>query len=60
MVMNNSLRELTFNVAPTNELRKAALATGMKSLLEDGKDKIQAGITTLEEVARLTQSEENV
>ncbi len=57
MVMNNAIRQLTFESAPVSELRKAARATGMKNLLEDGKDKIQSGITTPEEIARLTQAD---
>ncbi len=56
--MNNELRELSFKKAPASELRKAAKASGMRSLLEDGKIKIFNGITTPAEVARITQSEE--
>ena len=33
MHMNNEIRELAFKRAPTNKIRKAALASGMKSLL---------------------------
>jgi len=55
--MNNELRELAFHRAPTNELRRAARASGMRSLLEDGKIKIMRGVTTPAEVARITQAE---
>jgi type IV pilus assembly protein PilB len=58
--LNNVIRQLAFDSAPVMELRKAALATGMKNLLEDGKMKIQAGKTTLEEVARHAQTEESI
>lgn len=57
MVMNNEIRELTFNVAPSNVLRKAAKASGMKTLLDDGRLKIFEGMTTPEEVAQTTQEE---
>jgi type IV pilus assembly protein PilB len=57
MLMNNELRELAFKRAPSNILRKAARASGMKSLLDDGKIKILAGITTAEEISRVTQAE---
>jgi type IV pilus assembly protein PilB len=57
MVMNNEIRELTFNVAPSNILRKAAKAAGMKTLLMDGREKVFAGLTTPEEVAATTQEE---
>ena len=57
MQMNSRLRELSFAKAPAGELRKAARATGMRTLLEDGKIKIFNAVTTLEEVAKTTQAE---
>ncbi|MFA5864072.1 MAG: ATPase, T2SS/T4P/T4SS family [Phycisphaerae bacterium] len=57
MEMNNEVRELAFARAPTNKLRRAALASGMKPLLADGKVKILRGVTTPEELARITQTE---
>ena len=50
MLMSPKIRELTFNSAPTEEIRRAALAEGMKSLYWDGIEKVLRGITTLEEV----------
>jgi type IV pilus assembly protein PilB len=55
--MNNQLRELAFEKAPTSELRKAAAASGMRNLMEDAKIKIYKGITTVAEAARITQAE---
>jgi len=55
--MNNELRELAFNRAPTTHLRRAARAAGMRTLLEDGKIKIMRGVTTPAELARITQAE---
>ena len=55
--MNSELRELAFKRAPTTELRKAAQASGMRTLTDDGIVKIFKGITTAEEVARITQTE---
>jgi type IV pilus assembly protein PilB len=55
--MNNELRELAFNRAPTIQLRKAARAAGMRNLLEDGKIKILRGVTTPAEIARIAQAE---
>ncbi len=57
MLMNNELRELAFNREPLSKIRKAALASGMRNLLGDGRLKILAGKTTLAEVARITQVE---
>ena len=58
--MNTEIRELAFACAPTQELRKAAIASGMRPLVEDGIKKIFAGLTTPQEVARVAQSEEIV
>ncbi len=55
--LNNEIRELAFVKAPTVELRKAARASGMRALSEDGKIKVFKGITTPQEVAELSQTE---
>jgi len=57
MQMNSELRSLAFERAPTNKVRKAALAGGMKSLLADGRLKVLSGITTAEEVVKVAQVE---
>ncbi|MGB4598966.1 MAG: type II secretion system ATPase GspE [Trichlorobacter sp.] len=43
--------------ASTNEIKAYALSRGMRTLRDDGMDKVTAGITTLEEVLRVTQEE---
>lgn len=58
--MDNTLRELAFNRATLGELRRAARAGGMLSLLEDGRKKILNGVTTPEELVRITQVSELV
>lgn len=55
--MNNEIRELAFTRAPTNKLRQAAKASGMKPLVADGRIKILRGVTTPEEISRITQME---
>ncbi len=55
--MNNEIRELAFSKAPTTELRKAAKASGMRTLMQDGILKIFKGTTTPAEVVRITQTE---
>jgi type IV pilus assembly protein PilB len=57
MVMNNEIRTLAFERAPTNKIRKAALNGGMKSLLVDGRAKVLAGRTTCEEIVKVAQVE---
>ena len=55
MIMNSTIRDLAFKLAPVADLRKAALASGMRPLVLDGKIKILNGVTTPEEIARNTQ-----
>jgi type IV pilus assembly protein PilB len=57
MLMNGELRDLAFKRAPLNQIRAAALATGMRGLLGDGKLKILDGLTTTDEISRITQVE---
>jgi len=57
MRMSSHLRELTFAQAPSQELRKKARTTGMRSLLEDGITKALKGSTTLDEVLSTCHAE---
>ncbi|MCD6221504.1 type II/IV secretion system protein [bacterium] len=49
-IMNDELRELTLKRADAATLRKAARRAGMRTMYEDGIEKVKMGITTLEEV----------
>ncbi len=55
MIMNNELRELAFRRSPLSQIRAAAQASGMRNLLGDGRLKILDGMTTLDEVSKITQ-----
>ncbi len=55
MLMNNTIRELAFNLAPVSDLRKAALDAGMRPLVGDGRIKVLNGVTTADEIARVSQ-----
>jgi type II secretory ATPase GspE/PulE/Tfp pilus assembly ATPase PilB-like protein len=55
--MTTELRELAFAHATVAEMRKVAVRSGMRSLLQDGKVKILNGVTTMEEVARFAQAD---
>ena len=55
--LNAELRELAFSKAPTTELRKAAITSGMRPLMYDGKVKIFDGVTTPEEIVKISQTE---
>jgi general secretion pathway protein E len=55
MEMNEELRRLIMANADAGQLTAAARKHGMRNLREDGWEKIAAGITTAEEVMRVTQ-----
>ena len=50
MRMTNVIREMTFKREATQNIRRKAYDTGMRTLLQDGISKALKGITTLEEV----------
>jgi type IV pilus assembly protein PilB len=53
MEMDSNLRELLLAHAPAEEVRIMALRQGMRSLRRDALDKVAAGITSIEETARV-------
>ncbi|MDA1013116.1 MAG: GspE/PulE family protein [Planctomycetota bacterium] len=55
MVMNPTIREMAFRSEPTQNIRRQARLFGMKTIVEDAKDKALEGITTLAEVYRLSK-----
>lgn len=55
--MSSGIREMTFNRAATQEIRRQSRVLGMKTLLEDGVQKTLKGITTLEEVLSICHHE---
>lgn len=59
MLMSSKLRELTFNQAPTEHIRRAAIAEGMRTLYLDGIAKVLKGVTTIEEVFRVAKRSES-
>jgi type II secretion system protein E len=58
LVMAENLRPLIIERTSSNTLKQAAIANGMKTLRDDGWHKVMQGITTVEEVARVTQEDE--
>lgn len=60
LVMSESIRPLVLNRAPATTISAAARAQAMRTLREDGWRKVRLGQTTIEEVLRVTQTEEHV
>ncbi|HMK50359.1 MAG TPA: type II secretion system ATPase GspE [Thermodesulfovibrionales bacterium] len=55
LVVDDEIRKLILKSADSNQLRAAAKQNGMKTLLEDGAEKIRAGVSTLSEILRVIQ-----
>ncbi len=55
MLMNATLRDMTFRSEPSQNIRRQARLFGMKTLADDAKDKAMQGVTTLAEVHRLSK-----
>ena len=56
MIMNSEIRNLAFERAGISKLRDAAIRSGMRTLLGDGKLKILRGRTTPNEISKFAQS----
>ena len=54
MTMSERVKELTVEAAPEAEIATVAREEGMHSLREDGLDKVRAGVTSIQEVARVS------
>lgn len=55
MLMSSRIREMAFKGASTQDIRKTAIGLGMRTLYQDGLQKVINGITTLEEVFRVAK-----
>ena len=58
-IYNNSkeIRRLIGNKADSASIRQAAMAKGMVTLKDEGAEKVFHGVTTTEELMRITQQE---
>jgi type II secretory ATPase GspE/PulE/Tfp pilus assembly ATPase PilB-like protein len=52
--MDEDLSALAARKASHEELERAAMTGGMRTLWDDGIEKVVAGLTSLEELARVT------
>ncbi|MFP5460793.1 MAG: type II secretion system ATPase GspE [Gammaproteobacteria bacterium] len=55
LTVDDELRGLIHRGAPESELRASALANGMSSMREDGRRWVESGVTSLDEVIRVTR-----
>ena len=60
LVLNEDLRPLILARAASSTIAQRAVELGMRTLRDDGWNKVRAGTTTIEEVLRVTQIEEHL
>jgi type II secretion system protein E len=58
LLVSEVLRPLIMNRASATTIAQRAIEGGMRTLRTDGWNKVKAGVTTIEEVLRVTQAEE--
>lgn len=58
LLPNERTKELIVEKAPTSSIKNEAIKQGMRTLRQDGLAKVLRGVTTLEEVIRVSQDDE--
>lgn len=57
LLLTDEIRNMILSKADSTQIKAVALSNGMSSLREDGARRVIAGLTTTEEVLRVTQEE---
>jgi type IV pilus assembly protein PilB len=55
LLINDDIKEMITSKRSAGEIKKKAISQGMRTLFEDGLEKIKKGDTTIEEVLRVTE-----
>ncbi|MEO0131194.1 MAG: type II secretion system ATPase GspE [candidate division WOR-3 bacterium] len=54
LIVDDTIREMILKNRSANEINQIAVSKGMKTMRDDGFEKVKKGITTIEEVLRVT------
>jgi len=54
LIIDDTIREMILKNKSANEIHQVAVTKGMKTMRDDGFEKVKKGITTIEEVLRVT------
>ncbi|MGH7953951.1 MAG: type II/IV secretion system protein, partial [Limisphaerales bacterium] len=60
LLVSEAIRPLILSRAPATTIAQRAMEAGMRTLRNDGWNKVKGGETTIEEVLRVTQMEEHM
>ncbi len=53
MPISDAIRELTLRRAASDQIAEVAVAEGMRTLKQDGFQKVSLGVTSIDEVVRV-------
>ena len=56
MVVSENIQNLILNKQPVPEIKRLAISEGMKTLAENGRQKVVDGVSTSEEVERVVST----
>ena len=57
LTTNDEIRHLASERQPANVVKRAAISSGMRTLRGDGWEKVMQGVTTIDEVLRVTKAD---
>jgi general secretion pathway protein E len=57
LLLDDEIRQLALKNTESNTIKRAAVQKGMRTLRDDGAQKVMAGVTTIEEVMMVTTEE---
>ncbi|MDH5202817.1 MAG: type II secretion system ATPase GspE [Nitrospirota bacterium] len=57
LIIDNEIRHMITGKIDSQSIKNVAISRGMKTLMSDGVEKVLQGVTTLEEVLRVTQKD---
>ena len=58
LAINDAIRPLIIERAPASDIKREALKHGLHTLRDDGWRKVLAGVTTVEEILRVSEETE--
>lgn len=54
LIANEEISDLVMKRAPASKIREAGMKNGMRTLRQEGWEKVKAGLTTVSEIVRVT------
>lgn len=59
LLVDESIQDLILKKVSSNQIKRAAISRGMRTLRQDGWDKVMAGVTTPEEIMNVAEADDS-